>query len=147
MTVENEVRRLLMARVGGWLEWAVGWMDFGDDGDDDDHEVDKAPRVTPDVMKIRGRTVTKRETKTFMPVSESKLDSAEWDGGESGSGDNAIRDVSIPPPPPTHPQGSSLSGTLAEPGAGAGAGDWAGVHEMWWQDAKWLLGVAGKVAW
>lgn len=37
-TAESEVQHLLMARVGGWLEWAVGWMDFRDDDDDDVHD-------------------------------------------------------------------------------------------------------------
>ena len=30
---EGEMRRVIMARLGGWVDWAVGWMDFRDLGD------------------------------------------------------------------------------------------------------------------
>ena len=47
---EGEMRRIVMGRVGGWVDWAVGWMDFrgereGDgEGDDEDHDPDAAER-------------------------------------------------------------------------------------------------------
>jgi len=30
---EGEMRKVVMGRVGGWVDWAVGWMDFRDSGD------------------------------------------------------------------------------------------------------------------
>lgn len=30
---EGEMRKIVMGRVGGWVDWAVGWMDFRDQGD------------------------------------------------------------------------------------------------------------------
>ncbi|MCJ1466337.1 hypothetical protein MMC07_004956 [Pseudocyphellaria aurata] len=51
---EGEMRKIVMGRVGGWVDWAVGWMDFRAEGDDegdadegpleDDQEVTSAPK-------------------------------------------------------------------------------------------------------
>lgn len=30
---EGEMRRVVMGRVGGWVDWAVGWMDLRGDGE------------------------------------------------------------------------------------------------------------------
>ena len=36
---EGEMRRLVWGRVGGWVDWAVGWMDFrGEEGGEKDDE-------------------------------------------------------------------------------------------------------------
>lgn len=38
---ESEMRKVVMGRVGGWVDWAVGWMDFkgeGEDGDDTEQD-------------------------------------------------------------------------------------------------------------
>lgn len=36
---EGEMRRLVMGRVGGWVDWMVGWMDWrGDDGEEEGEE-------------------------------------------------------------------------------------------------------------
>lgn len=32
---ENEMKKVVMGRVGGWVDWAVGWMDFRVDGEED----------------------------------------------------------------------------------------------------------------
>lgn len=40
---ESEMRKVVMGRVGGWVDWAVGWMDFrdaGDVGEEDEGEKD-----------------------------------------------------------------------------------------------------------
>ncbi len=40
---EGEMRRLILGRVGGWVDWMVGWMDFrgvGDDGEIGEGEID-----------------------------------------------------------------------------------------------------------
>lgn len=33
---EGEMRRLVMGRVGGWVDWMVGWMDWRGDGDEEE---------------------------------------------------------------------------------------------------------------
>lgn len=32
---EGEMRKVVMGRVGGWVDWAVGWLDLKGDADDD----------------------------------------------------------------------------------------------------------------
>lgn len=33
---EGEMRKVVMGRVGGWVDWAVGWLDLrGEEGDDE----------------------------------------------------------------------------------------------------------------
>ena len=33
---EGEMRKLVWGRVGGWVDWAVGWMDFRIDGEEEE---------------------------------------------------------------------------------------------------------------
>jgi hypothetical protein len=33
---EDEVKKLVVGRMGGWVDWAVGWMDFREDEDHSD---------------------------------------------------------------------------------------------------------------
>lgn len=36
---ESEMKKVVMGRVGGWVDWAMGWMDFrGDEGDGENAE-------------------------------------------------------------------------------------------------------------
>ena len=37
---ESEMRRLVWGRVGGWVDWLVGWMDLREERLDDDEEGD-----------------------------------------------------------------------------------------------------------
>ncbi len=37
---EGEMRRVVMGRVGGWVDWAVGWMDFRGEGEGEDEDGD-----------------------------------------------------------------------------------------------------------
>lgn len=145
MNAESEVQNLLRARVGGWLEWVVGWMDFRDDNDDDnDYEVNEKHLN----IGLNGRESTpmKVEIKPIKNSVESKLDNRDRNGDEIQSGNKGI---SLPAP--TYPQVSFPveigTETGAELGAEARAANLAGVHDIWWGDAKWLLGVAGKLAW
>lgn len=32
---EGEMKRVVMGRVGGWVDWAVGWMDFRGEGEEE----------------------------------------------------------------------------------------------------------------
>ncbi len=109
---EGEMRRVVLGRVGGWVDWAVGWMEFRGDGEEEE-------------------------------------DAGEDDGGVKGEGGEAVivrgeldpvelqkrlrkkkrRDDEVE-------TGSEGTDTLSS------APEQAGV----WGDAKWLLGVATKVA-
>lgn len=42
---EGEMRRVVMGRVGGWVDWAVGWMDFRGEGEDEEEEEEGDPDV------------------------------------------------------------------------------------------------------
>lgn len=150
---EIEVRRLLMARVDGWLEWAVGWMDFRDDDNDDEDDVEDDDAASdagqtsvtvtvtataphdPDNQSQQGITEMSIGEETARPnsatitattVSESGPDGLNADKTESQNG------ALSPPPPPPPPPSSLWTG---------------GVPDIWWGDAKWLFSVAGRVAW
>ena len=191
INAESEVRNLLMVRMGGWLEWAVGWMDFRDgdgdgDGDDDDEHGDyevnerstagirkslsaigsgvnenedhhirrgidfrelmEAPKATMNI-KNKESTPIKIQSKTTTAGSENKLDIEDRDVDETESGGGAVPDQDTPLPSPAYPRVSSPLETVAEVRPEARAGNWAGVHDVWWGDAKWLFEVAGRVAW
>lgn len=32
---EGEMRRVVLGRVGGWVDWAVGWLDLRGEGDEE----------------------------------------------------------------------------------------------------------------
>lgn len=40
---EGEMRKIVMGRVGGWVDWAVGWMDFRGEGDDEGDAEEESP--------------------------------------------------------------------------------------------------------
>ncbi|KAL8798210.1 MAG: hypothetical protein Q9182_006855 [Xanthomendoza sp. 2 TL-2023] len=42
---EGEMRRLVLGRVGGWVEWMVGWMDLRGDGEEEEEEVCQIERT------------------------------------------------------------------------------------------------------
>ena len=184
INAESEVRNLLMARMGGWLEWAVRWMDFrDDDGDEDDygsnefsptgnrkplsaigseatdnedHHIPRgtdfregmgAPKATMNIIDDRKGTPIKIQSKTTKAGSESKLDIEDQDVDETESGDGAVSDPDTLPPTSTYPQVLTPLETKAEVRPEARVENWAGVHDVWWGDAKWLFEVAGRLAW
>jgi len=101
---EGEMRKVVMGRVGGWVDWAVGWMDMrGEDVDDDGDEGAGEEGVAGTKGELDPVELQKR-------LRRKKRDE-ELEGGTSA--------VGKPP-----------------------EGEQAGV----WSDAKWLLGVAKKVA-
>lgn len=99
---EGEMRRVVMGRVGGWVDWAVGWMDMrGEDVEDEGASEEEGVAGTKgglDPVELQKRLRRKKRDE-------------ELEGGTRG--------VGKPP-----------------------EGEQAGV----WSDAKWLLGVASKVA-
>jgi len=98
---EGEMRRVVMGRVGGWVDWAVGWMDFRGEGEGEEEEGGGGDSKEGglDVREV-GRRLQKRAEN-------------EGDGGKEW-GERAE-------PPPDVPTGA-------------------------WDDAKWLLGMASRVA-
>jgi hypothetical protein len=38
---DGEMKRLVWGRVGGWVDWAVGWMDFREDIEEEDEDDDE----------------------------------------------------------------------------------------------------------
>lgn len=109
---EGEMRRVVLGRVGGWVDWAVGWMDMrgeGEgDGDGDVNEDEDQGDGEVDDDGVRGELDLVELQKR---LRRKKRRDEEAEGGTNG--------VDKPP-----------------------EGEQAGV----WSDAKWLLGVATKVA-
>ena len=105
---EGEMKKVVMGRVGGWVDWAVGWMDFRgegeEEGEDDNVEEGRegGSKEGPDPVELQKR------------LRRKKKRDEELEGGDGERG--VLR------PPPEDGQ----AGT--------------------WSDAKWLLGVATKVA-
>ncbi|KAL8918085.1 MAG: hypothetical protein Q9172_005573 [Xanthocarpia lactea] len=55
---EGEMRRLILGRVGGWVDWMVGWMDFrgvGDDGETGEGEMGRGEMDVEGSSKGEGR--------------------------------------------------------------------------------------------
>ena len=108
---EGEMKRVVMGRVDGWVDWAVGWMDFrgeGEEGGDAD-EADGAPKEEDGEARIKGE---------LDPVDlQKRLRRKKKKDDEAETGTEGTDTVSSAP-------------------------EQAGV----WSDAKWLLGVASRVA-
>lgn len=84
---EGEMRKIVMGRVGGWVDWAVGWMDFRAE-DEDEGDADEA-RLRDDE---EGNLMPKKpETQHREP----ELDQRGVEVGES---------LPVGPPPPPAPQ-------------------------------------------
>ena len=112
---EGEMRRIVKGKIGGWVDWAIGWMDFrGEDGEDEEEDQgdefvkgqggEGDGKEALDVMELQKRLRKKKRTDEEVEEGDG--------GGEPG--------IVTPPP-----EGGDV-----------------GV----WSDAKWLLGVATKVA-
>lgn len=103
---EGEMRRLVMGRFGGTIDWAVGWMDFRGEGEDEEEDagVDQENRMKGelDPVELQKRLCKKKRR-----------------DDEATCGNNA-KGLVRPPP----------------------EGNQASV----WNDAKWLLGLATKIA-
>lgn len=82
---EGEMKRVVMGRVGGWVDWAVGWMDFRGEGEDGEEEGEGDPDV---VEEVRGEGVVKGELDPVelqkrLRRKKRKDEEVEIGGGES----------------------------------------------------------------
>lgn len=77
---EGEMRRIVMGRFGGWVDWAVGWMDFRDEGDGDEGPLEDG------------------EENLLQKTVEKQVKEQEWD--EIGAEMGKESDTGAGPPPP-----------------------------------------------
>ena len=61
---EGEMRKVVMGRVGGWVDWAVGWMDFRGDEDGEREEEVEEEEEEAEVKEKQGKEMDKREERT-----------------------------------------------------------------------------------
>ncbi|KAL8853208.1 MAG: hypothetical protein Q9221_001942 [Calogaya cf. arnoldii] len=52
---EGEMRKLILGRVGGWVDWMVGWMDLRAVADGDEDEDDRIGDEEMDEMEEKGQ--------------------------------------------------------------------------------------------
>ena len=78
---ESEMRRVVLGRVGGWVDWAVGWIDLRGEGDDEeDGEEGEGEDVERSGME-------ENDTEPRPPrAEEESVPKAErdWEGGRVG---------------------------------------------------------------
>ena len=113
---EGEMRKVIMGRVGGWVDWAVGWMDFRgeEEGEiENESEGGAVEEVVEQAKVIGGLDLVELQRR----LRKKKLKDEEEE-----EGDDRVEEKGVVDTPPM--------------------GEQAGV----WSDAKWLLGVATKVA-
>lgn len=81
---EGEMRKIVMGRVGGWVDWAVGWMDFR--GEEDEGDAGEDPLED----NGKGSLVQKKSEKQHKEQESDEI-GAETEGGML---------IGAPPPPP-----------------------------------------------
>lgn len=112
---EGEMKRIVMGRVGGWVGWAVGWIDFKSFGE---NESDVEPVEIEEGVEVKNhgeRDEGKPEWNHDKPPAPEEL---KREGEKNQDISDAFRD--------------DISNPLS-----SGEGGWS--------DAKWLLGVAGSI--
>lgn len=120
---EGEMRRVVMGKVGGWVDWAVGWMDFRDNiGDGEEAEEDEKDEM----VEVEGKDIVAAIDRKA--IAEERRRRKIRVGGGKGEGEGG-RD-------------EKAEGKGIEKGVGVTApeGD-VGI----WGDARWLLDVAKKI--
>ena len=116
---EGEVRRLIGGRVGGWVDWLVGWMDFRDDGEGEEGgqgDVGEREEDAEEGGKERDEGLRRRKRRESERVALRQR-GREREGEMQMEMETGGRAVEKPP----------------EEGEGG------------WKDAAWLLNVATKI--
>ena len=131
---EGEMRRIVMGRIGGWVDWAVGWMDMrdlGEDEDDDDdnhdHNEDQHRQEDGEGVEHRKAIIHRNDTQYGAVSTSTKgnMDPVELQkrlrrrNDRDGDEEKGAHQIGVPAPPPDG-------------------------HAGVWSDTKWLLGVARR---
>ncbi|MCJ1352077.1 MAG: hypothetical protein MMC33_002061 [Icmadophila ericetorum] len=94
---EGEMKRLVRSRLGGWMDWAVGWMDFGVDeqlGDDDEEEAGSGSAEKEVEQSSKGRWITtKRERERERERAAREPNTSEKANVPPPKGDSALGDA------------------------------------------------------
>ena len=118
---EGEMKEIVMGRAWGWVDWAVGWMDFksfGENGSD----------IEIGAIIDGGEGGKGGEVKNYGERDERK---PEWNHDKQPAKDKLKGDEEEIQDIPDVFR-SDISNPLSSGGGG-------------WSDAKWLLGVAGSI--
>ena len=83
---EEEVKGLVWGRVGGWVDWAIGWMDFRTDGEEDEEVVGERERERIEAEDKGKRRRRKREEMRYEGTRDLRLPSS---GGPAPEGEEA----------------------------------------------------------
>lgn len=116
---EGEMKRIVMGRVGGWVDWAVGWVDFKSFGE---NESDVEP------VEIEIEEEEEGPVKNLCERDEGK---PKWNDDQPPAPDELKREKE---------KNQDISDIFREDMSYpllAGEGGWS--------DVKWLLGVAGSI--
>lgn len=112
---EGEMKRILMGRVGGWVDWAVGWIEFKSFGE---NESDIEPGETEEGGEVENYA---RRDEGKSESNHDKRPAPDQVKGE----EEKIQDIT-----------DVLRDDITNP-LSSGEGGWS--------DAKWLLEVAGSI--
>lgn len=112
---EGEMRKIVMGRVGGWIDWAVGWIDL-ESFDENESDIEPGEIEEGREENSHGERVERKPE-----WKHDKRPAPEILKGEEGT-NRDIKGIFR----------DDISDPLL-PGEGG------------WSDAKWLLGVAGSI--
>lgn len=97
---EREMRRVVMGRIGGWVDWAVGWLDLGD-GVEGDLEMEEEG-----YGEESGGFGVGAEGELDVEEVKRRLEAKAGLEDQEGMG---VRDGRVLPPPPAGDQAGILS--------------------------------------
>lgn len=117
---EGEMKRIVMGRVGGWVDWAVGWIDFKSSGENETI----SPVEIEEAGEIEERGETKNSAERHEGNSEYNHDKRPASDQLKGGEENLQNITGV------------FRGDIPNP-VPSGEGGWS--------DAKWLLEVAGSI--
>ncbi|KAL9125582.1 MAG: hypothetical protein Q9217_005232 [Psora testacea] len=86
---EGEMKKVVMGRIGGWVDWAVGWMDFRVEEEEEDEDRSDRVEQTHEPQNDKGLDV--EEVKRRLELKKRRLEGANEDDADGG--------VSVPLPP------------------------------------------------
>ena len=121
---ESELRRLVYARVGGWVDWAVGWMDWRDGLEGVLGEEDEEDSGNGEKQEGRTKTGEEQQETGAEKGRERRKRREELRYAETVAMGSTRGDV-VPTVPPPARQGERGAGVVG--------------------DTRWFLGLARKI--